>query len=585
MFTLAIPTLDDFDSLSCCLMANLHQPHVAGAVVVDNAPHSRQGALTRKLCDSAGVRYVAYPDAVGTGAAKDMAVRSCTPGYVIGLDSHVVLLPGATDALKRFYAGDPDRRKDLIHGPMVADNRQGLSTHLTPTWDAGRAASERERLKAKGWGADLIANVVEGRQLWSEGMWGQWDRDPRGKGTTPFEIPLMGMGLFATHTDTWLGFHPDQRGFGGEEGYIHRKYQRSGRRVWCVPGLKWWHRFGRGQEAAYRVSNADKFRNYRIGFQEIGEPTDELDAHFLALLGRGEFDRVVSGAYNPLVPVSPKVAEAKKAGCQSCGRADLEDLPTLHEAVVKAGSKPSDINEHVATLYGYAQEADAVLDVGSRAESALALAGTKGRYHHLGTLKTADRVMVHKYRGEEVTAPAATALPEYDLVFIDTDPHEADAVYAQLTAMGTRSRHRIVLHDTVTYGEQGSRGGPGILPAVRRFVRERPEWTVVRHDRNNNGLMTLSRKDADKKKLPSLWQGGVNALKAIARSKDNVLGKDGPLKDTPAQDARLALCMVCPSLNDGKCAECRCPVEKKTGWPAEMCPLGHWDAITPEGQA
>lgn len=581
MFTLAIPTFDDFNSLSCCLVANLNQPLVTGAVVVDNSPNSPQGKLTAAFCGSLGVTYIPYAEAVGTAAAKERAIRAAGPGHVICMDSHVILMPGATTALSNFYLdGGNGVAGDLIHGPLMHDNLKGVDTHFVTEWDEVRAGAEVARLRDRGYGPDKWADVVPGGQLWSEGMWGQWGTDPRVQAHAAFQIGSMGMGCFAVTGETWQGFHPDMRGFGGEEGYMQAKYRKAGKRVWCVSGFRWWHRFAKAEGSPHVVRQHDKYRNYLLGFREVGLDETALKRHFRLWLTEDECRNIEDGKYDPTKIQFTQAAPAQ-TGCNTCGGGAPNTLTapaTLAEAVELAGRTGSDINEHVPTLCEMAKKADGCLDVGSRVASSLALAGTPGVYHHIGTLSVFDRQAVYKYRAEPVAVPPSSHLPEYDLVFIDTDPHDADVVYAQLEKFGSRSRHHVVLHDTVSFGEQGSSGGPGVLPAVRRWVQENPKWTVTRHYRNNNGLLVLSCREEDKKKLPPLWKQGVNALKAVVRNGANVLVDPGPLKDTPAQDGRLALCMLCPSLNDGKCGECSCPVDKKTTWPKEFCPLGHWHA-------
>jgi hypothetical protein len=49
------------------------------------------------------------------------------------------------------------------------------------------------------------------------------------------------------------------------------------------------------------------------------------------------------------------------------------------------------------------------------------------------------------------------------------------------------------LHDTHAYGAIGEDGGPGLLHAVREWLREHPDWAEVYRADNNNGLMVLER--------------------------------------------------------------------------------------------
>ena len=84
-------------------------------------------------------------------------------------------------------------------------------------------------------------------------------------------------------------------------------------------------------------------------------------------------------------------------------------------------------------------------------------------------------------------------------------PRQADRdlpEHDRRAASEDRDRHalvtggrRISLHDTQIFGEQGEDGGPGLLPALRRFLREHPEWSVVYHTQANHGL-TVSKSAA-----------------------------------------------------------------------------------------
>jgi hypothetical protein len=77
-----------------------------------------------------------------------------------------------------------------------------------------------------------------------------------------------------------LGYNKEFRGFGGEEGYIHEKYRRNGRKTLCLPFLRWLHRFERPEGISYPNNLQERYKNYLIGFRELGLDTTELDEHF-----------------------------------------------------------------------------------------------------------------------------------------------------------------------------------------------------------------------------------------------------------------------------------------------------------------
>jgi hypothetical protein len=163
-------------------------------------------------------------------------------------------VPGALKKLLDYFSGNPDSR-DLLHGPLLYDSLAKVATHFRPEW--------------------------------SGGMFGVWDNNGLADNpdAPPFEIPMQGMGLFASRRGAWPDFNAEFRGFGGEEWYIHEKFRRNGGRVLCLPFLRWVHRFNRPLGIPYRNTFEDRIWNYLVGFRELGLPTEEMEGHFRALIG------------------------------------------------------------------------------------------------------------------------------------------------------------------------------------------------------------------------------------------------------------------------------------------------------------
>ncbi len=183
------------------------------------------------------VRYERFTEIVGTPPPKQKVFELAKGEYVLCIDSHVLLFPGSLD---RLWEGD-----DLIHGVMYYDNLTSPVTHMEPNWRGN--------------------------------MWGTWaTKNPIPE--EPFEIPMHGMGLFGCRKDAWLGFNPKFKGFGGEEGYIHEKFRKAGRKVICLPWMKWCHRFG--YKGNYPLNMVDRIRNYFIGFKELGLDPKPIYDHF-----------------------------------------------------------------------------------------------------------------------------------------------------------------------------------------------------------------------------------------------------------------------------------------------------------------
>ncbi len=255
---IGMATYDDFDGVYFSIQAiNLYHPEVAeeiGILLVDNNPY---GAVAEELKQFENkipnYYYVPYTETTST-AVRDVIFREADADYVLCIDCHVFITPGAIRKLIDFLDANPDCR-DLLQGPMLYDNMKSLSTHMNPEWGGG--------------------------------MYGTWGTDERGKeiDAEPFEIPLHGMGLFACRKDAWLGFNPRFRGFGGEEGYIHEKYRQHGRRTLCLPFLRWLHRFQRPSKVPYPIIWEDRIYNYLMGFDELNlDSTEKLEQHFSEII-------------------------------------------------------------------------------------------------------------------------------------------------------------------------------------------------------------------------------------------------------------------------------------------------------------
>jgi hypothetical protein len=267
--TVGMACFDDFDGVYFSVQAlQLYHLEVLDQIeilVVDNNPAGPHGQAVRNLLTNwvpCG-RYVAAPEVVGTAAPRNLVFREAAGEAVLCMDAHVMLAAGSLHRLLRFYEAHP-ACQDLLHGPLLNDRCQPCATHMDP--------------------------------VWREEMFGVWASDPRGMDPElpPFEIPMHGCGLMSCRKDAWLGFHLEFRGFGGEEGYIHEKFRKAGRRVLCLPWLHWLHRFGRPAGVAYPLTLDDRFRNYLLGRVELGQPYDDVLQHFAPRLGRSAIDGILA---------------------------------------------------------------------------------------------------------------------------------------------------------------------------------------------------------------------------------------------------------------------------------------------------
>lgn len=314
--TIGTLTCDDFDGFFATLQAvRLYHPEVLGEIeflILDHRPDSAHGKANESLTHwiKEPVRYVSVPDARGTAERSRLFDLAQTP-YVLCLDSHVLLTPGSLRRLIDFFDSGADQG-NLLQGPMVYDDLVNVSTHFEPVWrdqmlgiwatawvcQCGRALSAAKikydgtgRLRFRDMQSGEIVDACACTKPFPTTEWCGHEKTLHEAGYTradaseaPFEIPAQGLGLFACRKDSWLGFNPRFRGFGGEEVYIHWKYRAGGRKTLCLPWLKWLHRFGRPGGVPYPMNVEDRVRNYLIGHLELGlNPKPVLD-HFKAVL-------------------------------------------------------------------------------------------------------------------------------------------------------------------------------------------------------------------------------------------------------------------------------------------------------------
>lgn len=226
-------------------------------VVIDNNPKSPEGKDTENICSKLGIKYIPYDKKRSTAVRNEIFKHSTAP-FCFSIDSHVLFEPNTIKRLIRWTESNPNC-EDLLQGPMLHDslnpNNRDMSTHMNPTWRAH--------------------------------MFGVWGFDDRAvdMNNEPFEIEMHGLGLFGCKTDTWLGFHDLFKGFGGEEGYIHEKYRKNGRKTLCLPFLRWLHKFRLSDKPPYPLPLSERISNYIVGHLDNELPLDEIEEHFSTSYG------------------------------------------------------------------------------------------------------------------------------------------------------------------------------------------------------------------------------------------------------------------------------------------------------------
>ena len=525
--TIGMAAYDDFDGVYFTIQSlRLYHADVMKDVefaVIDNNSGSPSGKAVRDFMswvrgDVAAAHYVPFTGVTGTAAPRNHLFSVGTAPVVMCIDPHILLVPGSIrrlidhfDSLEGSYSN-----RDLYHGPLVYDDLRGISTHFRDTWG-------------------------------SDQMWGEWGTDLRGidPDGEPFEIPGQGLGLFVCRRDAWLGFNPRFRGFGGEEMYIHEKFRKAGRKVWCLPFLRWVHRFGRPNGVRYPLDIWDKARNYVLGLTELGIPLDRARASFVdtGRIKADDWDRLVRDPdYKPIAP-----------GC-NLNSAPAQAVKTLEQLYKIAAEAASDINEHVPTLRSLASQCQHVTEFGVRTGVSTTglLAGQPQRLVSIDLNESPQARGLSAVKGKTdfrfmLGDSTQVEIEETDLLFIDTK-HTGSHLAAELAKHHGKVRKWIAFHDTTIFGVKGEDNQDGLLIALRDFCRERKEWAVIRHDMNNHGFTVISRIAAEHPK-PAM--------------------QPWPLDHGPGTELKALIASL--GINPSPSCDCNAKAEQMNVWGVEGC--------------
>jgi hypothetical protein len=187
--------------------------------------------------------------------------------------------------------------------------------------------------------------------------------------------------------------------------------------------------------------------------------------------------------------------------------------------------QPSDINEHLPTLFDYTERCTHVTECGVRGvtSSWAFAAGLSGKHEaklvqvdlntneqvvNFGIKARNAGINVKFYQENDLTCP----IEKTDLLFIDTW-HIYGHLKRELERWHSFVEKWIIMHDTTVdeiHGETVRSGWDaaqqsiitgypieeitkGLWPAVEEFVKAHPEWVIEKRYTNNNGLTILKR--------------------------------------------------------------------------------------------
>lgn len=183
-------------------------------------------------------RYIAWDGPAGTAQPRQAIFDNARGDLVIVCDPHVFFDPGALKAVTDYCMSHVS--DDMIVGPQVDDNG-AVSAYQRPEWASGSL--------------------------------GIWTGDERANSPTnpPFPVFQQGLGAFACRRESFVGFHPDFREFGGCESYVCEKTRMAGGEVVCHPGFRWRHRFQNPSGVRDSRTSRQQFINYITGFLQLGK--------------------------------------------------------------------------------------------------------------------------------------------------------------------------------------------------------------------------------------------------------------------------------------------------------------------------
>jgi len=590
-------------------------------VIVDNSPDSVHGKQVEQVVrgwahiGNAGAKYIPMKSPAGTSPARNRIFEEASGDAVLAMDCHVMFPANTISRLIQFYDDNP-KTNDIYTGPLIYDTLNNMTTHFNDEWRGemwgtwGSAwtnksgnyfsiINENNKCKFIALAMGQIPVSKCGDMEFPKNLdWAGHERVLIEQGFVragmnvddePFKITGQGLGVFSCRKDAWLGFNKDARGFGGEELYIHEKFRQEGHEAYLLPFLVWLHRFGRPEGVKYSLTRYGKVRNYVLEFNELGRSLDPIHEHFVAtgLLPKHEWDYLISDPIANETAQADTIQAAKAAsgaGCGTCGSnaaanvvADLETLDEIFE-VIK--SMPRDLEEHMDLLKGLSSKCSHVTEIGKRKESLVALAAGKPKKlvsHNTEWHQVGDRVeelakLDIEIERTPISSEQIESIEKTDMLFIDT-VHTYSRMIDELNKFAPSVKRFIVARGTQANGEVGEDGGAGILYALRFFMKENPQWSVIEHYENQYGLTVLGRLKKDKPKLPSVAKMAGNL--AIALTEHVATGSKVASKKK--FEKRLEACSMCPHRTDKRCSVCGCFVDKKAKWNESVCPIGKWD--------
>ncbi len=177
---------------------------------------------------------------------------------------------------------------------------------------------------------------------------------------------------------------------------------------------------------------------------------------------------------------------------------------TIQEIYEQKCNENTDIFQHLPTLKEYAEKCDTIVELGVRSivstwaflaakpEMLLSVDIQHPSYYKDYDAGGCDLDLVYylaRYDNihfEFVQHDSITVdLPIVNLMFFDTI-HTYYQLSDELMAHGHNVEKYLIFHDTETYKKE-------LMPAIKEYMKDNPQWVVEKEFKNNNGLLILKR--------------------------------------------------------------------------------------------
>ena len=558
-YSICMATYQDFYGVDSTIMGLLMYQDMTDCeiVVLDNDPRGTHANDLRGLINNIGnsicpVRYVEMEGNNGTSATRQKLFDIAEGEVVMVMDCHVFLQPDAIKNFKAFWeSADSEMRKNLFTGPLIMDSLNWRQTHFecewrqemwgtwSTTWKkdneyfVAKESEDHTKIQMRKHLSTEVAYEFEHQWPGHEHALKQLGFEPAGVNPEDpiFEIPAQGLGLFISAKDSWLGFNPYHKHFGGEECYIHEKYRMAGRKTYCIPFMGWRHRFGRPEGPRYPISREGKMRNYVLEFQELGLDLEPIRKHFIdeVKLKPEVWDKCIADPVN-FNPFETWAANTHPENMKPIVRSNHGmflpvNMGDLGAMAVEVAAQPRDLHEHLSTFLIYGSRSASVLELAKRRESTLFWAAGLNRKACKGSCSKAEcdcKAKLVSYQAEQDSLLAMVTqsvevnpgrLATVDIFdkpldgdLPDIEQEEFDTLYIdqrhnyQLTAdILAKYKDNITKYIVVRGASAGNAGitgedgqKPGMLHAIKMFVKTNPEWFVALHSEACYGLTVLS---------------------------------------------------------------------------------------------